>query len=191
MKKYTAALAVMALTAASGASAQGILGQISGFLDKVAPKTAVAPTLRAPQAIVEPSPNQLAAVQRIVANQNLSPELQATVAEAAPLIERVALTSACAINNTAWYSLNRIREKPSEFYTTDLHIARRGDQYHEKSQCHDVMRIVEFTKPAANALKFKVMYISPSSNGASTQEFTLIKSMSEGWMIRDIGYAYT
>lgn len=57
-----------------------------------------------------------------------------------------------------------------------LTIPRFNDPYHDPRSCHDVIRITDYSKPAANALEFKVYYLSPQSQAARNQRFVIMKT---------------
>jgi len=188
MRKITTLAALIALSFGSTAHAQGILGQISGFLDKVSPKSSNTQIRELTPAMVSPSAEQVASTKNVIHNLDLPADTLVSYREAVPTIEMVVQTSACATNTSAWNRLNRINEKPGNYpsWSTSM-IARAGDEYHDKGQCHDVLKITDVTKPAANAINFTAYYISPSSQAASRQNFTLLKDGSGSWVIRRIG----
>ena len=145
-----------------------------------------------PASTVQPTSKQTAETQALLENVTATPELKADFAEASNLVERLVQTSACATNNSAWNSLNRVHQKPQSWpaYRRD-YVARSTDSYHDTSTCHDIVRIVDLSKPAANALKFTAYYISPSSERASRQTFTLVKNSNGEWLVRNIDLVFS
>jgi hypothetical protein len=69
-------------------------------------------------------------------------------------------------------------------------VARNDDQYHDRRYCYDVLRITDYEKLAANALKFKVYYVSPQSQAAHRQQFELMRSTEGQWLVKNVGLVF-
>lgn len=148
------------------------------------------PFLR-PSATVQPTAEQAASLHAAVLTKQPNVQIAQDVRDANTLIERLAQTGACAVNASAWNAFNRESLTPTSWssdYT--MHVPRNGDQYHDGRYCLDVIRITDYAKPAANALSFKVYFISPQSQRATNQTFELIRSTEGPWLVKTIGYAH-
>lgn len=143
-----------------------------------------------PAATVQPSAEQVAALHAAVLAKQPNPQIAKDVQDAMPLIERLAQTGACAVDTGAWNAFNREAVRPTTWHDgLYMHLPRSGDQYHDGRYCLDVLRITDYAKPAANALSFKVYYISPQSQRARRQTFELMRSTEGPWQVKEIGYA--
>ena len=189
-------LGCVLLAAASIAPAQAQDGFLGKLLKQVTrPVTALtsgsSPQIAArPAATVQPSPEQVAALHAAVLAKQPNPQIARDIQDAMPLIERLAQTGACAVDTGAWNAFNREAVKPTTWYDgLYMHLPRSGDQYHDGRYCLDVLRITDYAKPAANALSFKVYYISPQSQRARRQTFELMRSTEGPWQVKEIGYA--
>lgn len=187
-------VAALLLTVGQQAAAQDFLTKANNFLGRING------TMRGANGAQSSQPasmaiNQQTPEQKAAQAQALSTPLQAQIAadrqEAKPLIDKLVMTSACAVNNSAWNSINRQSEKPSTWLADFKGNAAIGSMsYHSKNRCLDVVRVAKWEKPAKNALNFTVYLISGQSDEAKHQAFELVKDDSNEWLVRRIGDAF-
>lgn len=188
--RYFFAAALLASVASAPAAAQDhFLGKVLGMLTRpAAPKGAAAVPAAVPATTVKPTGEQVAALQKALAARQLDSSVAANVAEAKPLIERLAQTGACAIDSAAWNAFNREAVTPKTWLNGLYgYVPRHNDPYHDPRYCLVVLRISAYEKPAANALSFRVYYISPQSQRAVSQPFTILKTPEGAWQVKEIG----
>lgn len=166
----------------------GFLGRITGT--PVANRPSSSPQMTPSSAIVEPTSEQITSMGKAI-SASVTAAIAADRQSAAQLIADLVKTSACATDGRAWNKFNRVNEKPRT-YTTDNRnsVPMLQTQYHNKSQCLDVIRIDEWSKPAKNALQFKVRMISAQSDEVASQTFLLVRQPTNEWQVRDIGGTY-
>lgn len=164
------------------------LGRITGT--SLAGRPSSSPQMTPSSAIVEPSAEQSSSMSKAI-SASVAAAIAADRQSAAQLIADLVKTSACATDGRAWNKFNRVNEKPRT-YTTDNRnsVPMLQTQYHNKAQCLDVIRIDEWSKPAKNALHFKVRMISAQSDEAASQTFLLVRQPTNEWQVRDIGGTY-
>lgn len=194
MRKIVLLLAIGCVASPAAAQIKA-LDKVNGFLSKLTGRPVAggpaAPAVSAPSAsIVVPSAEQVATMGRTLAS-NVAADIAADRQAAHGLIADLVTTSACATDGRAWNRFNRVNEKPITYTTDNTNsVPMLKTRYHNKSQCLDVIRIDDWAKPAKNALTFKVRLISPQSDEATYQNFTLVRQPSNEWMVRDIGGTY-
>lgn len=178
-------ISLAATVAATPANAQ------SSFLDKLVNRVlqpaavqtrSAGPVAQRPASTARATVEQIAATRRIIATPQSNLQLARDMTAAGPLIEKLANTGACGVDNTAWNGLNREALEPRTWTDLRSAVARGYDKYHDPRYCYDVVRITDFEKPAANALRFNVFYVSPQSrprpsSGSSFRE----RRKASGW----------
>jgi hypothetical protein len=189
-----AAPGLMLLTLAGPVTAQtNILDKANNFLGRL---TGTPPTQRqsptannSSAALNRQTPAQLSAQQTALAAPAQA-QIAADRAEAKVLIDRLASTSACALNDTAWHSINRYREEPKTYESyLKSHAAVANTKFHSKTNCLDVLRVTKWAKPAKNALTFQVQLVYAQSDEAVSQSFVIVKDDANQWLVRTIEYA--
>lgn len=190
----SAFFAALLLTIAGQASAQGILSKANNLLGRINSSVQGAANGQLPRtasmAINQQTPEQKAA-QAQALNTPIQAQIAADRLEAKPLIDKLVMTSACAVNNSAWNSINRQSEKPTTWSADFKGEAAIGSMaYHPKNRCLDIVRIAKWEKPAKNALNFTVYLISSQSDEAKHQAFEIIKDDGGEWLVRQVGRAF-
>ena len=186
--------AAICVVAVSPAQAQDsifgkLLKQVSRATGPTTAGAAGQPLLR-PSATVQPTAEQTASLRAALLVKQPNTQIAQDVRDANALIERLAQTGACAVNNNAWNAFNRESVSPTNWNNAYGYVPRDGDQYHDGRYCLDVIRITDYAKPAANALSFKVYFISPQSQRATHQTFELLRSTEGPWLVKSIGYSH-
>ena len=179
--------AAAAALATAPAPAQTMLDKL---IQKVAKPKSSSTIPAAPQGTVSPiSPDQGVAIDRLLAAPLADPQVAAARSEAAPLIRKMLATGSCARTSAAWHTLNRDRLTPQTYEPWDRDSAALADlRYHDKAMCLDVLRLANWSKPAANAIFFKAFYVAADSGEAKSQEFELQKQDGR-WLVRTVGFA--
>ncbi len=196
LKMKSTAVGLALLTLAAPVSAQtNILDKANSFLGRLtgtpATQRQAAPAFNSSAALNRQTPSQLSAQQAALAAP-VQAQIAADRAEAKVLIDRVVSTSACALNDTAWHSLNRYSEDPKSYESYNKgHSAVANTKFHSKGNCLDVLRVTKWSKPAKNALTFQVQLISAQSDEAVSQNFVIVKDDANQWLVRTIEYAAT
>ena len=172
------------------AQAQSLLGNLKKVLSIAGQTISNGTVAGKPTAtvLITPTDDQVAATHRLIVNQNVTPDLAAEVNSAAPLIELLMQTSACGTSNLALNTLNRYQERPKRWGDLRDNVARAYDTNHDPAQCLDVVRLLDVQKSAPNELSFTAYYISPSSQIGTDQSFSIVKTSSNEWQIRRIGW---
>lgn len=185
-KTLVAAILVGGL-ASSPASAQSLLDRLSDALKpKAGQQTSTRTTSERSGALMASiQPQQVAAIDTLLAEPAEDPEISADRADAMPLIRQLVTIGACAQSGEAWNSVNRFYVTPITHYrwikTPMFHM-----EYHDKATCLDTTRISDWSKPADNAVKFRASYVSAASGEAAVLWFELQKATNGSWMIRKI-----
>jgi hypothetical protein len=193
------ALAVSSLAFTSTAHAQ-LLNQILGKL--LTPAAATQPvTTEAPYnsptnaGFALLSPAQAGALDKLLNLRSSDKALAQMVASAKPILRRAVMASACASEDVNLDALNDVILQPkshkSTFLLVNQLIGKSGMKYHDPRQCVTVTRIMGWKRLAANVLAVDIFYMSPSSNEATHQTFKFRKVADGGWLIDDIGYAFS
>lgn len=141
-------------------------------------------------ALAQLSPEQGAAIDRLLAAPVQDTAVAAARADAAPLIRALVATGACARMSDAWNALNGDALTPRTYhepFSGEL-VAMNSLQYHDKRRCLDVARITDWSRPAANALRFRAYYFAADSSEAKGQTFE-VQRQDGRWMLRLIGSA--
>ncbi len=194
LKMKSIAVGLALLTLAAPVSAQtNILDKANNFLGRLTgtptAQRQATPAFNSSAAMNRQTPSQLAAQQTALAAP-VQVQIAADRAEAKVLIDRMVSISACAINDTAWHSLNRYSEEPKTYQTYfKSHAAVANTKFHSKSNCLDVLRVTKWAKPAKNALTFQVQLVSAQSDEAVSQSFVIVKDDANQWLVRTIEYA--
>ncbi|WP_174279099.1 hypothetical protein [Sphingomonas bacterium] len=189
--------AVTYILAATGAAMVAAPAPAQTMLDKLLQKItkpkgsntqAGTPTTAPPAALATISPEQGAAIDRLLATPLQERGVAAARAGAQPLIHRLIATGACARMSDAWNALNRDALVPYTYHEPfSGELVPMGNlQYHDKTHCLDVVRIADWSMPAANALRFRAYYIAADSNEAKGQTFE-VQQQDGRWMLRTIG----
>lgn len=183
-------LVVVAGTCISAsAGAQSFVDRLNAKLNKWG-GTATGTQQAAPAALLAPiSPSQSAAIDQLLAQPIDDQQIAADRREALPLIKILLSTGACARDEGAWNATNRYQLEPTTF-TGGLPwlVPDKQTKYHDQSKCMDVVRLVDWSKPARNALRFRAYYIAEDSGEAGNQKFEIQKGSDGQWLIRDIGW---
>jgi hypothetical protein len=131
---------------------------------------------------------QGAEIDRLLAQPMQNANLTADRQVAMPVIRTMVATAACASAGEAWNTRNRLMMRPQTFrgYVPAITPMLRT-QYHDKSKCMDVVRIGDWSKPAANALKFRAYFVAGDSGEAANVTFELQRSSEGEWLVRDFG----
>ena len=190
------ALAVSSLAFTSTTQAQNansLLGKLFQPAAATQPMTTDAPYNSPNSAdLAQPSPMQIAALDKLLNQRAAKPTLSKALISAKPVLERTIMTSACASSATALNQLNEIRLRPETYdnsYASNYDIAKHGMSYHDVRQCTTVARI-NFKFLAANAFSAEVFYLSPSSAEATHQILAFRYVGESGWLIETIGGAF-
>jgi hypothetical protein len=191
MKSISVGLMLLAMSGPATAQTN-ILDKANNFLGRL---TGTPATQRQPStafnsnaALNRQTPSQLSAQQTALATP-VQALIAADRAEAKVLIDRLVSVSACAINDTAWHSVNRYSENPKTYETYNKGRSSVGNtKYHSKGNCLDVLRVTKWAKPAKNALSFQVQLVSAQSDEAVSQSFVIVKDDANQWLVRSIDY---
>lgn len=175
---------VIASIIPTAASSQDVLGSLIKAITK--PVSAAGKSQSAPSAIVSATPQQVAATAALLKPKFDDPRIGQDFAAARPLLEKMMNIAACGTNDTAWHALNREAVLPKTYQRFPDRVARGYDQYHDASQCYDLVRITDVEKPAGNALSFKAHFVSPSSESASALKFETQRSPEGQWLFRSV-----
>ena len=189
MHRIAAAIALIAI--AAPASSQTYLDQLIGKVTKrsrgkaVPQRGAEGPGGAGLAAVTS---TQTAEIDRLLASPLSNAAVLADRGAASPLIRTMVTTAACASVGEAWNSRNRLMMRPQTFggYVPAITPMLRT-QYHDKSKCMDVVRIGDWSKPAANALKFRAYFVAADSGEAASVIFELQRSSDGEWLVRDFG----
>ena len=185
-RKIIAALTLASL-AASPVSAQTMLDKLIKRVTR--PKSAAAMPGQPSGVVASITPAQTAAIERLLAAPMQDAKIAADRTGAAELIRTLLSTGACAKSSTAWNGVNRYHLTPfthMEGHGGEL-VAMANLQYHDRNRCLDVVRLTDWSKPAANALTFRAYYLAEDSGEAKRQKFEIQKASDGQWMIREIG----
>lgn len=161
---------------------------IVGMFDKKSNATATQSASSSAN-VAAATPAQTAQIDSLLAAKMQDARIAADVREASPLIKTIATTGACAKNSAAWNPLSRQMLEPKSYgagFGDILYTPRAFFKYHEDASCLDVVRLTNWSKPANNALAFTAFYVSPQSGEAISQNYTLQKSTTDGWLIQKI-----
>ena len=175
---------VAGVTGPGTAEAQGLLGRLL----KAVPQPNAAPRAEpsaAAVASVPPTDAQLAAIRRQLAAVKAPDAVRRDVAAAGPLIEKTIVAVACATDATALRSLNGRRLVPHNYHTPDdalYYTAMGGMHYHDRRTCVDLSRVVAASKPALNALRLRLGFVSTSSGESKVQEVSFRK-VGDEWLL--------
>lgn len=114
--------------------------------------------------------------------QQASAKMRIAITEASPNIEKVIRFISCYPNFNPQKFLNQYEAPNEDPFITHTPISRM--QYHPKTQCVSVVRFQDWSMPAANALKFQVVYQSDSSGESNTQKYEMVKQPSGEWLYK-------
>ena len=177
-------LILTALAAATPAAGQTLLDQI--LAKAVKPRAATPGQLGSFAAAM--TPDQQAALDRLLAQPLLDRRVAADRQEADQVIRAVVATGACASGPSAWNAVNRFHMTPHTYDNDDIvRVPMWGLRYHDRTRCLDVQRLSDWAKPANNALRFTASYVAADSGEAKRQAFVLQKQSDGGWLIKDVG----
>lgn len=182
-----------AATASPSLAQQTMLDQLLGKIVHPRTGTAANGTTLPANSAASITPAQAATMQRLLAAPLTDQRVAADRATAAPLITKLLTIGACARSSAAWNAINRDSLTPRTYqppFSNEL-VAMDNLTYHDKNSCLDVARLTDWSKPALNALKFRVYYIAPDSGEAKSQWFEVQKTSEGVWMVRGIGVALT
>lgn len=135
-------------------------------------------------------PDQASQIQRVVNSFPPDDRIAADVRDSVSLLKALLETGACAKNSAAWNPLSRKMVEPRSYGAGfgDIHYTPRAFfKYHDDGSCLDVVRLTHWNKPANNALEVTAYYVSPQSGEAANQTYIIQKTVSEGWLIKNIG----
>ena len=114
--------------------------------------------------------------------QQSSAKMRSAITEASPNIEKVIRFISCYPDFNPQRFLNQYEAPNEDPFITHTPISRM--QYHPKTQCVSVVRFQDWSMPAANALKFQVVYQSDSSGESNTQKYEMVKQPSGEWLYK-------
>lgn len=136
------------------------------------------------------TPAQTAEIDRLLTQPVQDARIVADRRDAAPLIRTIVATAACARDELAWNALNRQTLEPKNWQADGgvaSYAPMRRLRYHDAGACLDATRMTEWTKPALNALSFRVFYVAADSGEAANQEYLLQKGSEGQWLLRNVG----
>lgn len=135
-----------------------------------------------------PSTAQAQAIRTMLAAKQSDARVAQDITEAAPLIEKLVVLVACGKSDRALNAINAESLEPQTYRSWSMQTLIGRSKYHDNSQCFDLSRLGDWSKPANNALSVSAWFVSPSSGEAGKQTFVLQKVADRGWLVRSIGY---
>lgn len=185
MKSYIGiAIVTVGMTCAGTAEAQDLLGRLLKVMRKPDVASRGGPSAMS-AASASPTDAQLASIRRQIAGVTGSAVVRQDLAAASPIIEATVVAVSCATEATALRSLNGRRLVPHNYPTPDdtlSYTAMGGMRYHDRRTCVDLNRVAAVTKPALNALRLKLNFVSASSGEAKVQDVSFRK-VGDQWLL--------
>lgn len=175
---------VVGVTGFGTAEAQGLLERLLKVVPQASAASRTGPSA-AMVASVPPTDAQLASIRRQLGGIAAPEAVRLDVAAAGPVIEAVIMTISCATDATALRSLNGRRLVPHNYHTPDdalYYTAMGGMRYHDRRKCVDLSRVVAVSKPALNALRLRLGFVSSSSGEAKVQDVSFRK-VDDEWLL--------
>jgi hypothetical protein len=117
-----------------------------------------------------------------LAQKTKNKQLKRLVADANPTIEKVLGMTACFTPRTAFGMYQSDQEGPGAI--TDQWLF----SHHDKSQCVNVQRILDWKMTAKNALAFHVMFVSEQSGESLKKSYEIQKQLDGSWLFKQTYY---
>lgn len=118
---------------------------------------------------------------------------QAAIDEAMPVIKRIVSLHRCLKNNSGLRRMNFDAMPGSDMskfgvdYSPKDGLPIKYMQYHDYNTCVRAQTLDQFSMPALNALRFRVIYFADDSG--ETSSFTyLFMNTNDGWKIKQFQY---
>jgi len=139
------------------------------------------PTLRG-AAPISPSQQQLV---HAAVHKGPHPEpIKAALAELLPVITQFVERTACINKFDGVSSLDEFAASGSSFKHSWPRMPMRAMNYHDRSQCLEVLRVHGWTMPADNALQFEVAYKAADSGEAAKTQHEMLRQPDGSWLFR-------
>ena len=186
MLRIVTAAALVAAAAPAPAPAQTFLDQLVGKITKKPRGQGIVPVSNRGLAAI--AAGQTAEIEKLLLQPLANAAVSSDRAAASPVIRTMVTTAACASVAEAWNARNRLMMRPRTFggyepATTPM----LRTKYHDRTTCMDVVRIVNWSKPAANALKFQAYFVAADSGESASVIFELQRASDGEWLVRDFG----
>ena len=108
--------------------------------------------------------------------------LKQLVADAGPTIEKVLSMTACFTPRTSFGMYQSDQEGPGAINDQWLF------SHHDRSQCVNVQRILDWKMTAKNALAFHVMFVSEQSGESLKKSYEIQKQLDGSWLFNRTYY---
>lgn len=117
-----------------------------------------------------------------LAQKTKNKQLKKLVVEANPTIEKVLSMTACFTPRTAFGMYQSDQEGPGAI--TDQWLF----SHHDRSQCVNVQRILDWKMTAKNAIAFHVMFVSEQSGESLKKSYEIQKQLDGSWLFNQTYY---
>ena len=148
--------------------------------DTTPPSIPSAPAPQAP-ALSEQQKKQLV---KQINPKTKNTQLKAMIAEANPTIEKVLGMTACFYPSTSFGVYQSDNRGPGGF---DAHQTWLFP-HHDRSQCVNVQRVMDWKMTAKNALAFHVLYVSEQSGESVQRGYEIQKQLDDTWLFNQTYY---
>ena len=128
------------------------------------------------------SDNQTQQLKAQLAQKTKNKQLKQLVADASPTIEKVLGMTACFTPRTSFGMYQSDQEGPGSI--TDQWLF----SHHDRSQCVNVQRVLDWKMTAKNALAFHVMFVSEQSGESLKKGYEIQKQMDGSWLFNQTYY---
>lgn len=109
-------------------------------------------------------------------------QLKQMITDASPTIEKVLSMAACFTPRTAFGMYQSDQEGPGAI--TDQWLF----SHHDRSQCVNVQRVLDWKMTAKNALAFHVMFVSEQSGESLKKGYEIQKQLDGSWLFKQTYY---
>jgi hypothetical protein len=109
-------------------------------------------------------------------------QLKQMIADASPTIEKVLSMAACFTPKTSYGMYQSDQEGPGDIAAQWLF------SHHDRSQCVNVQRVLDWKMTAKNALAFHVMFVSEQSGESLKKGYEIQKQLDGSWLFKQTYY---
>ena len=136
----------------------------------------------ADNALPSMSDKQIQQLKAQLAQKTKNKQLKQLVVDANPTIEKVLSMAACFTPRTSYGMYQSDQEGPGDIAAQWLF------SHHDRSQCVNVQRVLDWKMTAKNALAFHVMFVSEQSGESLKKGYEIQKQLDGSWLFNQTYY---